>query len=87
MRLKMLATVLALSTTMAYAQDDAAMMEEMSAGISMLESSAAAALKKYGLEADVMSLTLSQLAEINGAMADSNNEADKKAAIEAALRK
>jgi hypothetical protein len=86
MRLKMLATVLALSTTMAFAQDDA-MMAQMSEGLTMLEASAAAAFKKYGIEADVMALTLNQLAEISGAMTASNNDSDMKAAIEAALRK
>lgn len=88
MRLKILATAvaLALSTTMGFAQDDAMMME-MSQGLTMLETSAAAAFKKYGIEADVMSLTLNQLAEISGAMNASNNDADMKAAIEAALRK
>ncbi len=85
MRSIILATLLALSTTAAIAQDKDVM--EMSAGLSMLETSAERALMKYGIEFDVMTLTLSQLAEINGAMTGSNNEADKKAAIEAALRR
>lgn len=85
MRSIILATLLALSTTAAIAQDKDVM--EMSAGLSMLETSAERALMKYGIEFDVMTLTLSQLAEINGAMTGSNNEADKKADIEAALRR
>jgi hypothetical protein len=86
MRLTILATALALTTSMAFAQDDA-MMKQMSDGLTMLESSAAEAFKKYGIDADVMALTLNQLAEISGAMTASNNDADMKAAIEAALRK
>jgi hypothetical protein len=85
MRLKILATVLALSATMAYAEGD--MMKNMSEGLTMLESSAAEAFKKYGIDADPMALTLNQLAEISGAMTGSNNDADMKAAIEAAIRK
>jgi hypothetical protein len=88
MRLKILATAaaLALSTSMAFA-DDAMMMQQMSDGLTMLETSAKEAFMKYGIEADVMTLTLNQLAEISGAMTGSNNDADMKAAIEAALRK
>lgn len=86
MRLMILATALALSTSMVFAQDEA-MMKQMSEGLSMLEASAAAAFKQYGIEADVMALTLNQLAEISGAMTGSSNDADMKAAIEAALRK
>lgn len=88
MRLKILATAaaLALSTSMAFA-DDAMMMKQMSDGLTMLETSAKEAFTKYGIEADVMTLTLNQLAEISGAMTGSNNDADMKAAIEAALRK
>jgi hypothetical protein len=85
MRLTILATILALSTTMAIAADD--MMMQMSEGLTMLETSAKEAFMKYGIEADVMTLTLNQLAEISGAMTASNNDADMKAAIEAALRK
>ncbi len=86
MRLTILATLLALSTTMAVAQDKDMMMQ-MSEGLTMLETSAKDAFLKYGIEADVMTLTLNQLAEISGAMTGSNNDADMKAAIEAALRK
>lgn len=85
MRSTILAAILALSATMATAQDK--MMEEMSAGLSMVETSAAQVLKQYGIEADVMTLSLSQIAEINGVLTSSNNDADKKAGIEAALRK
>lgn len=86
MRSTILAAILSLSATAVFALD-AKMMEDMSAGLTMLENSAATALKEYGLEADVMSLTLSQLAEIQGVLTGSNSEADKKAGIEAALRK
>jgi hypothetical protein len=86
MRLTILATALALSTSMAFAKDDA-MMKQMSDGLTMLQTSAEAAFKQYGIEADVMTLTLNQLAEISGAMTASNDDGDMKAAIEAALRK
>lgn len=86
MRSTILAAILSLSATAVFALD-AKMMEDMSAGLTMLENSAATALKEYGLEADVMSLTLSQLAEIQGVLTGSNSEADKKTGIEAALRK
>ena len=86
MRSTILAAILSLSATAVFALD-AKMMEDMSAGLTMLENSAATALKEYGLEADVMSLTLSQLAEIQGVLTGSNSEADKKVGIEAALRK
>lgn len=86
MRSTILAAILALSATGAFA-DDMKMMEEMGAGLTMLETSAAGLLKVYGIDADVMSLSLSQLAEIQGVLTASNNDADKKAGIEAALRK
>jgi hypothetical protein len=85
MRSTILAAILALSATMASAQDT--MMEDMAAGLTMVETSAALVLKQYGIEADVMTLSLSQIAEINGVLTASNNDADKKAGIEAALRK
>jgi len=85
MRLTTIAILLALSTTAAIAEShDPAMMSE---GLTMLESSTANLLKKYGLEADVMSLTLSQLAEITGMVTSSNTDAEIKAGIEAALRR
>ncbi len=91
MRLTILAAILALSATVATAQDSK-MMDEMQgsmmrSGISMLEASAKLALMKYGLEGDVMTLSLGQLAEINGVMTSSNTEAEIKAGIEAALRR
>lgn len=86
MRSTILAAILSLSATVGFAQDSK-MMEEMSAGLTMLESSATALLQQYGLEADVMSLSLGQLAEIQGVLTGSNNDADKKAGVEAALRK
>jgi hypothetical protein len=86
MRSTILAAILALSATAVFA-DDAMMMEDMSKGLTMLETSAAAALDHYGIKADVMSLTLAQLATIQGVMTGSNNDADKKAEIEAALQK
>jgi hypothetical protein len=86
MRSMILAAVMALSTTAAFA-DNTKMMEEMSAGLTMLEASAKLVLKEYGFEADVMSLSLGQLAEIQGVLTSSNNDSDKKAGIEAALRK
>ncbi|MGL4237330.1 hypothetical protein [Tabrizicola sp.] len=86
MRSTILAAIVALSATMAFAQEKD-MMEEMSMGLTMLEASAKTVLQQYGLEADVMSLTLGQLAAIQGALTGSNNDAEKKAQIEAALRK
>jgi len=85
MRLTTIAILLALSTTAAIAEShDPAMMSE---GLTMLESSTANLLKKYGLEADVMSLSLGQLAEIAGMVTSSNTDAEIKAGIEAALRR
>lgn len=86
MRLTILATILALSATVASAEDKAN-MDNMSQGLTMLTSSVEHVLKQFNLEVDVMSLSLSQLAEIEGVLTDSNTDADKKAGIEAALRK
>ncbi|MES2143246.1 MAG: hypothetical protein V4516_02590 [Pseudomonadota bacterium] len=86
MRLTILATILALSATVASAEDKAT-MDNMAQGLTMLTSSLEHVLKQFNLEADVMSLSLSQLAEIEGVLTDSNTDADKKAGIEAALRK
>lgn len=86
MRLTILATILALSATVASAEDKAT-MDNMAQGLTMLTSSLEHVLKQFNLEVDVMSLSLSQLAEIEGVLTDSNTDADKKAGIEAALRK
>lgn len=86
MRLTILATILALSATVASAEDKAT-MDNMAQGLTMLTSSLEHVLKQFNLEADVMSLSLSQLAEIEGVLTGSNTDADKKAGIEAALRK
>lgn len=85
MRLTMIAMMLALTTTVAIAESHD--MAAMGEGVSMLETSVANLLKKYGLEADVMTLSLGQLAEISSMVTSSNNDADIKAGIEAALRR
>lgn len=86
MRLTILATILALSATVASAEDKAT-MDNMAQGLTMLTSSVEHVLKQFNLEVDVMSLSLSQLAEIEGVLTDSNTDADKKAGIEAVLQK
>lgn len=85
MRLTILATLLALSATMAVAQTKDTM--GMTEGLTMLESSTANILKQYGFDIDVMSLTLNQLAEIKSVMTSTTSDIDIKTGIEAALRR
>jgi len=85
MRLIFLATILALSSTVAMAEDKD--MMEMGQGLTMLQVSSALVLKQHGFDVDVMTLTLSQLAEIQAVMTASNDAAEMKARIEAGLRK
>lgn len=88
MRIPTIALLMALSANAAFAASHTvAMMEDMNKGLSMLESSTALVLKEYGLEADVMSLSLSQLVEIQGVLSSMDTNAEKKSAIEAALRR
>lgn len=85
MRLTILATLLALSATMAVAQTKDTM--GMTESLTMLESSTANILKQYGFDVDVMSLTLNQLAEIKSVMTSTTSDIDIKTGIEAALRR
>ncbi len=86
MRSTILAALVALSTTVAFAQE-AEMAAEMASGLSMLETSAARALMQYGLEVDIMSLSLGQISEIQAVLSQSSSDSDTKAALEAAVRK
>jgi hypothetical protein len=86
MRSTILAALVALSATSAFAQEKE-MAAEMASGLSMLETSAGRALKQYGLEADIMTLSLGQIAEIQAVLNQDASDSDTKAALEAALRK
>lgn len=85
MRSTILAGLVLLSATAAFAQNTE-MAAEMATGISMLETSVERALKQYGLEADIMSLTLSQLVEIRGVISENSSDSDTKASLQAALQ-
>ena len=67
------------------AHAEMSMSEEMNAGITMLQTATKQVLQKYGLEADTMELSLSQLTEIQGLLQQSNSDSDTKAGIMAAL--
>lgn len=67
------------------AHAEMSMSEEMNAGITMLQTATKQVLQKYGLEADTMKLSLSQLTEIQGLLEQSNSDSDTKAGIMAAL--
>jgi hypothetical protein len=75
-----------LSTSAAFAQNTE-MAAEMAEGLTMLETSAVRALKQYGLEADIMTLSLGQIAEIQSVLSQEASDSDTKASLEAALRK
>ena len=84
MRKLMLAAALAAFPAGGFAQDKPP-TAEMEQALSMLELSASKTLDMYGVEADVMSLSLSQLAEIK-AIADTGDDMSAgKQKIEAAI--
>lgn len=83
MRSLILGLALALSTTAAIAEG---MVDDMGAGLSMLESTAKAAFAEYGVEGDAMSLTLAQLAEIHALLVNKGQDNEVKAMLEAAIR-
>ena len=83
MRLATIGLLLALSTSAAYAEDvDMKMMNE---GVTMLQKGIEQILIKYGVKVDPMTLSLAQLAEINGVVDMSETEDAKKSMIEAAI--
>jgi hypothetical protein len=83
MRKLMLVVALAAFPTGVFAQSTPS--ADMEQGLSMLELAASKTLEMYGVETDVMSLTLSQLAEIK-AIADTDEDMGAgKARIEAAI--
>lgn len=82
-----LAAALSLSASMALAQDYNA--NEMESGLSMIQNNAANAFKKYGIDADPMALSMGQLAQIVGILADPDKDSggsSAKASIEAIIR-
>ena len=81
MRLAPLALILAMSTSAAFAQDTMT----MDSGVTMLADSAQQAFVEYGIEADAMTLTLAQLAEIAGIITSKTSSEDAKSRIEAAI--
>ena len=83
MRKLMLAIALAAFPTGGFAQDTPP-TADMQQAISMLELAASKTLEMYGVEADVMSLSLSQLAEIKS-IADTGDMSSGKQRIEAAI--
>ncbi len=72
MRLPTIALLLALSATSAFAQDKD--MMGTGEGLTMLQESTVNVMRKYNLEADVMTLTLNQLAEIAGLVAKTDTD-------------
>ncbi|WP_299790595.1 hypothetical protein [uncultured Marivita sp.] len=83
MRKMMMSAALLFMATAANAQDMG--VDEMRAALSGLETTAANVLRSNGFEADVMSLTLSQLAQIAQAMSIESN-AEMRALIVSALK-
>ena len=84
MRLVTAGLLLAFTSSMAFAE--AFDTKPMNDGLNMLESSAKNALTKYGIEADVMTLTLVQLGQISGILSNSSEETEKKRDLEAIIR-
>ena len=84
MRSLALGLVLALSTSAAFAEG---MVDDMGAGLTMLESTAKAAFLEYDVEGDVMLLTLAQLAEIHSILVNKGQENEVKNMLEAAVRR
>jgi hypothetical protein len=84
MRSLALGLILALSTSAAFAEG---MVDDMGAGLSMLESTAKAAFIQYGVEGDTMQLSLAQLAEIHALLVNKGQDNEVKAMLEAAIRR
>ena len=84
MRKLMLAVALAAFPAGGFAQDTPP-TADMEQALSMLELSASKTLEMYGVEADVMSLTLSQLAEIKSIADTGGDMSAGKQTIEAAI--
>ena len=84
MRKLMFAIALAACPAGVFAQDTPP-TADMEQALSMLEVSASKTLEMYGVEADVMSLTLSQLAEIKSIADTGDDMSSGKQKIEAAL--
>jgi hypothetical protein len=84
MRSLALGLILALSTSAAFAEG---MVDDMGAGLTMLESTAKAAFVEYGVEGDPMQLSLAQLAEIHALLVNKGQDNEVKAMLEAAIRK
>lgn len=84
MRSLILGLALALSTTSAFAEG---MVDDMGAGLTMLESTAKAAFIEYGVEGDPMLLSLAQLAEIHALLVNKGQDNEVKAMLEAAVRR
>jgi hypothetical protein len=86
MRKLMLAITLAAAPVVGFAQTTASTYStEMGQGLSMLELSASKALDMYGVEADVMTLSLSQLAAIKGIVDTGDDMSAAKQRIQAAI--
>ena len=82
----MLAIVLASAPIVGFAQTTVSTYStEMGQGLSMLELSASKALEMYGVEADVMTLSLSQLAEIKAIVDTGDDMSAAKTRIQAAI--
>ena len=82
-----LAAALSFAASMALAQTYNA--ADMKNGLSMIENSAGNAFKEYGIDADPMTLTLSQLGQISVLLADPDKSSggnSVKAALEAIIR-
>lgn len=84
MRSLALGLIFALSSSVAIAEG---MVDDMGAGLTMLESTAKAAFTQYGVEGDPMLLSLGQLAEIHALLVNKGQESEVKAMLEAAIRR
>jgi hypothetical protein len=70
MKLSALAIAVALSLPASMSLAQEANVADMMSGLSMLETNAAMAFQKYGIDADPMNLTLGQLALISRTLTD-----------------
>ena len=82
MRKYLLASAMLLSPSLAPAQDAPT---DMQRGLSMLQTGVAQVLDQHGIDADVDSLTLSQIAQIRNAV-QAENDANVKQRIEVILQ-
>lgn len=69
-----IAVALSLSASMTLAQE--ANVADMMSGMNMLETNAAMAFQKYGIDADPMTLTLGQLALISRTLSDPDADSE-----------